>query len=172
MTNITNHFFKTCSNGSKTCITLIAIITFLLTLSGTGHAITPWYSTAGSHTLVLHPDGTVWALGSNSYGQLGNGSSGGEHLEPAMVHGLSNVKAVAAGGAHSVALLQDGTVWTWGHNGTGQLGTGNKMDSEVPVKVTAISDVTAIATGRSHVVALKKDGTVWAWGSNHSGQLG
>lgn len=172
MKNRTVHLFVASSNTLNGYLTLFVMFALVLATAGAADAITPWYTTAGSHTLVLHPDGTVWTLGSNSYGQLGNGSSGGESLEPAMVSGLCNVRAAAAGGSHSVALLQDGTVWTWGHNGTGQLGIGTKKDSDVPLQVAGLKDVTAIAAGRSHTVALKMDGTVWAWGSNYSGQLG
>lgn len=172
MTNRANRFPAVHNFTFKAYLTLLTMFTLLLATAGSAHAITSWYSTAGSHTLVLHPDGTVWTLGSNSYGQLGNGQSGGESLEPGMVFGLNNVKAVAAGGSHSVALLQDGTVWTWGHNGTGQLGIGSKSDSDVPVQVKALQGITAIAAGRSHAVALRNDGTVWSWGSNYSGQLG
>jgi alpha-tubulin suppressor-like RCC1 family protein len=144
----------------------------VLATSGRAHAVTPWYASAGSHTVVLKPDGTVWAIGNNNYGQLGSGSTDGDSNEPVQVVGLKNITAVAAGGSHSVALQQDGTVWTWGHNGSGQLGTGSNTDSNIPVRVSGLQDVMEIAAGNSHVAILKKDGTVWAWGSNHSGQLG
>lgn len=168
--NVFKSFFSTFKN----CVTHKAFL--LLTLStlftGTAHAITPWYSSVGSHIILLNPDGTVWSIGSNNHGQLGIGKSDNEIHEPVMVPGLSKVKAVAAGANHSVALLQNGTVWTWGGNDSGQLGIGSRIDNSEPVQVYGLQDIIAIASGRTHVVALKKDGTVWSWGSNFSGQLG
>ena len=144
----------------------------LCALPLTALAATPWYSQGESHTLTLTKNGTVWALGGNDYGQLGNGTFLREVLEPKRVNGLDSVIAVSAGSNHSVALKSDGTVWTWGFNRTGQLGNGTTEFSPTPNKVSGLSDVKAIATGGAHVVALKKDGTVWAWGGNQSGQLG
>lgn len=80
--------------------------------------------------------------------------------------------SVAAGGVHSLALKDDGTVWAWGFNDTGQLGDGTTTDRNTPVQVSALSDIAAIAAGYDHSLALKSDGTVWAWGYNYDGQLG
>ena len=65
------------------------------------------------HSLALQSDGTVWAWGSNRWGQLGNGGSIFSKV-PRTVRNLSGVVSVAAGGVHSHALEQDGTVWYWG----------------------------------------------------------
>src|SRR5207249_3338614 len=84
----------------------------------------------------------------------------------------------AAGEFHALALKSDGTVWAWGLNNSGQLGTrtghcsGNTSCSTVPVKVDTLTGITAIAGGWNHTLALKSDGTVWAWGDNSAGQLG
>jgi alpha-tubulin suppressor-like RCC1 family protein len=136
------------------------------------NAATPWYAQGSAHILVLTEDGKVWGLGENNAGQLGNGRFGGESLEPKQVGALSGVIAVVAGDSHSVALKNDGTVWTWGANESGQLGDGTTQRSPVPRQVEGVSDVKAIATGRGHIVALKHDGTVLTWGGNLSGQGG
>jgi alpha-tubulin suppressor-like RCC1 family protein len=73
---------------------------------------------------------------------------------------------------HTVYLANDGTVWTWGNNGNGQLGDGTTTDRSTPMQVGNLSGVIAIAAGGSHTVALKSDGTVWTWGDNSKGQLG
>jgi hypothetical protein len=73
---------------------------------------------------------------------------------------------------HTVALKNNGTVWTWGNNNNGQLGDGTTSNRTTPVQVSGLSDVTAIAAGDTHTVALKNNGTVWTWGNNNNGQLG
>ncbi|WP_051250475.1 fibronectin type III domain-containing protein [Paenibacillus harenae] len=79
---------------------------------------------------------------------------------------------MVAGGRHTFALNENGTVWAWGSNERGQLGEGSTSESSTPVQVQGLSSVTAIALGESHSLAIKSDGTVWAWGSNDYGQLG
>src|ERR1043166_9249942 len=85
---------------------------------------------------------------------------------------------LAGGASHTVGLKADGTVWAWGYNGDGELGTASTIDSFTPVQVRDaagagfISGVQAGAVGSNHTLALKADGTVWAWGLNDSGQIG
>lgn len=71
---------------------------------------------------------------------------------------------IAAGGHYTLALKQDGTVWGWGKNSSGQLGDGTKINRAIPVSVNDLDGVISIAAGESHSLALKDDGTVWAWG--------
>jgi alpha-tubulin suppressor-like RCC1 family protein len=78
---------------------------------------------------------------------------------------------LAAGQDASVVLKPDGTVWSWGLGGSGQMGNSSTSDSALAIQAT-ISGVKAVAAGASHTVALKTDGTVWAWGANSYGQLG
>lgn len=111
------------------------------------------------HTVVVKPDGTVWAWGRNDRGQLGDGSTK-DGARPARVEGLGGVQAVAAGATHTLALARDGSVWAFGAG-----------HEKRPAKTT-LTDIVAIAGGGGHSLALKKDGTVWAWGLNHRGQLG
>ncbi len=80
--------------------------------------------------------------------------------------------SVAAGLEHSLALKNDGSVWSWGANGSRQLGDGTTVFRGLPVPVPAPASVVAIAAGDMHSLALKTDGTVWAWGANGWGQLG
>ena len=124
------------------------------------------------HSLALRGDGTVWAWGDNGNGRLGNGTRTAS-FTPVQVSGLRDVVAIETGvSEQSVALKADGTVWAWGLNRTGQLGSGAPTDSAVPVQVGGLADVRAIASGRYHSLALRGDGTVWAWGDNSFGQLG
>ncbi|MEW6330692.1 MAG: DUF5050 domain-containing protein [Pseudomonadota bacterium] len=127
------------------------------------------------HTIALKGDGTVWTWGSNIYGQLGDGAEPLMRINrssPVQVVGLTGVIAIASGAFHSIALKNDGTVWTWGENSQGMLGDGTTTDSSTPVQVNGLTGVTAIAGGWIHTVALKNDGTVWTWGDNLQGELG
>ena len=123
------------------------------------------------HSLALQYNGTVWAWGGNSSGQIGDGSTT-NRTTPTQVSNLGNIIAIAAGNSHSLALREDGTVWAWGSNSYGQLGDETTTKRTTPVQVSNLTDIVAISAGSSHSLALKSDGTVWAWGYNSSGQLG
>jgi alpha-tubulin suppressor-like RCC1 family protein len=124
------------------------------------------------HNLARKRDGTAWAWGWNHYGQLGTGSPAEDSAVPVQVSGLSQVKGVAAGGLHSLALRNDGRVWAWGVDNVGQLGVGPGGDSRVPVPVPGLTGVVEVSAGAFHNLALRSDGTVWTWGWNYFGQLG
>jgi len=81
------------------------------------------------HVLALKNDGTVWAWGSNSDGQLGTGTNLNYASQPAQVTTLTDVVAISSGGYHSLALKSDGTVWAWGSNLYGGLGTGTGVSA-------------------------------------------
>ncbi|MBI4970897.1 MAG: DUF2341 domain-containing protein [Candidatus Omnitrophica bacterium] len=123
------------------------------------------------HTVALKTDGTVWAWGLNSYGQLGDGTTTNSSI-PVQSQITGIVTRIAAGNSHTVALKTDGTVWAWGYNVYGQLGDGTTTDSSVPVQSQTTGIMSEITAGYYHTVALKNDGTVWAWGLNRFGQLG
>ncbi|HQY47701.1 MAG TPA: FG-GAP-like repeat-containing protein, partial [Usitatibacteraceae bacterium] len=125
------------------------------------------------HSLALTPGGAVFAWGLNDDGQVGDGTAAATRTTPVAVAGLaSGVKAIAAGGRHSLALRDDGTVLAWGANEAGQVGDGTTAQRRSPTLVTGLAGVVAIAAGDSHSLALKADGTLWAWGANGFGQLG
>jgi alpha-tubulin suppressor-like RCC1 family protein/fibronectin type 3 domain-containing protein len=134
-------------------------------------------SGATPHNLALKADGTVWAWGSNFWGELGDGTTT-DRLSPVQVSGLTNVVAIAAGTEQSLAVDSDGTVWAWGSNYDGQLGTATATMcngipcSASPIQVTGLDDVTAVAAGSRFSLALKNDGSVWSWGQNAHGELG
>jgi len=125
-----------------------------------------------NHFLVLKPDGTVWAWGNNSYGQLGIGQFDSGTSSPVMVKNLSNIISLKTGYSFNLALNSTGDVWAWGMNRSGQLGIGNTTTQNLPVKIDTLSNIVSIAVGESHCLALRSDGMVWAWGNNQTGQLG
>jgi alpha-tubulin suppressor-like RCC1 family protein len=125
------------------------------------------------HSCALLPDGVVKCWGSNTSGQVGNGTTVKSLISPVSVTGLGRTIAIAAGGGHTCALVAGGTVMCWGDNSYGQLGDGTTDDSSVPVAVAGLTDARGIAAGGWHTCALVgSDGTVKCWGMNGIGQLG
>ena len=77
-------------------------------------------------------DGDLWCWGRNGHGQLGDGTTASTSMASAPVPGLSDVKQLAAGGAHTCARLVDGTVACWGADTSGQLGDGVPLSDYTP----------------------------------------
>jgi alpha-tubulin suppressor-like RCC1 family protein len=83
--------------------------------------------------------------------------------------------ALAVGGAFTLALKADGTVWSWGTNGFGQLGNPGlplNVDQLTPAQVPGLSNIVAVSAGNLYGLALDGNGVVWSWGRNNEGQLG
>jgi fibronectin type 3 domain-containing protein len=80
------------------------------------------------------------------------------------------VTSVTAGGAHTLAIKSDGSLWSWGNNYHGQLGDGTTTYRPTPTKV--MDNVASVSAGMYHTIAIKTDGSLWAWGNNVYGQLG
>ena len=140
-----------------------------------------------THSLYLDEDGQIWAWGSNTWGQLGNGTTTSSNipLKVDMTGVLAGVDvvAVAAGWWHSMALDSEGRVYTWGRNFHGALGDGTTTNRTTPVGVGGLLEserVTAISIGTSSAdateatlsAALTDDGRVFTWGSGRQGSLG
>ena len=79
---------------------------------------------------------------------------------------------VKCGGEFTVALKSDGTLWSWGFNGNGQLGIGNKTTQYAPTQIGTDTDWIDVVAGGIHCLALKSDNSLWAWGFNNVGCLG
>ena len=117
-------------------------------------------------SFAIKTDGSLWGWGSNTSGALGIGSAAPSVLIPTQLFGLTNVSAINTEDFHAVALQTDGSVWTWGAGGAGQLGNGTTTDSNVPVRVTAATNVTGVAATSLTCLAVRSDGKVWSWGDN------
>jgi alpha-tubulin suppressor-like RCC1 family protein len=122
------------------------------------------------HSVALKNDGTVWAWGSNEYGQVGSEGGSGEQHVPVQVKGLDGVKDISAGMHFTLALKNDGTVWAWGRNDYGQLGTDKFPLSEKPVEVPGLKGIRAVAAGAHHAVAMDSVGVLWLWGWDHANE--
>ncbi|MCB0409597.1 MAG: T9SS type A sorting domain-containing protein [Flavobacteriales bacterium] len=124
-----------------------------------------------SYILLL--DGTVMAWGQGIYGQIGDGTNTNFVYTPTPVLNLDSVIVIESNSAGDfvLAIRTNGTVWAWGHNGSGQLGIGNKIDQNLPQQVIGLDSIVDVAAGAGHCLALRSDGTVWAWGSNSYGQI-
>ena len=123
------------------------------------------------HFVLLKSDGSVWCLGDNTYGQLGNYSDVASDVL-VQSEDLAGVVGVAAGYNFSLALKSDGTVWAWGDGALGQLGDAESTGSLVPVQVPGLAGIIEISAGFYYGVALKSDGTVYTWGYNEYGAMG
>jgi len=135
---------------------------------------------SGTHHLVLRRNGTILAWGENGHGQVGSdraierkfGRAFPRDVEmPLPVDGLSGVVDIAVGATHSVALLADGTIRTWGWGDRGIPGDGRmevKTDRLSPATVTGIGNAVDVVAGGEHTFALLSDHTVRGWGSGWS----
>lgn len=142
-------------------------------------------ATGRFHTVILYRDGTVSAFGTNEHGMLGQGNTTiYNQITPIPVKNetgsdiLRYVQDISVGYNHTIALLQDGRVISWGNNSDGELGTGNKTTSSLPKYVKdpngtgVLMNISSIYTSVDMSIAFGKDGTIYVWGENENGQLG
>ncbi|MCI0535047.1 MAG: Ig-like domain-containing protein [Verrucomicrobiales bacterium] len=136
----------------------------------------PTLAAGAYHTVAIKADGTLWAWGYNSQGQLGDPrtdfGAAFDLRKPAQIGRETDWLTVEAGFSHTVALKKDGSLWTWGFNGDGQLGDGTQNDRSMPAQLGSDKDWKWISAGSGHTLAIKTDGSLWSWGGNRNGQLG
>jgi alpha-tubulin suppressor-like RCC1 family protein len=125
------------------------------------------------HACAILNDGSLVCWGSNTSGQLGDGTLV-NRSQPTPVPGLTGVTAVAGGLSHTCAL-SDAGLSCWGSNSQGQLGADTGTSATpitTPMPVALVSGAIAIAAGGQHTCAVRGTGQVLCWGQNGSGQLG
>jgi alpha-tubulin suppressor-like RCC1 family protein len=130
------------------------------------------FALGADHGCAVTRAGQVRCFGSNVRGQLGTGSAGGRATVTTALGGLSGVRQVSCGAAHSCALDGGGEVRCWGFNAHGQVGDGTRQDRAAPGPGVGLTDTVRIATGGHHSCAIAREGTLRCWGHNDAGQLG
>ena len=113
-------------------------------------------------------DGSVFTIGRNNFGQLGDSSNVNSSI-PLLVTRIPKIRLISRGYDHSLAIDSSGNLWAWGRNNYGQLGTSIPNDYSTPQKLVGHSGFKTVEEGHRHTVALKNDGTVWTWGHNFLG---
>jgi alpha-tubulin suppressor-like RCC1 family protein len=153
---------------------MVAILWLVGLFAGTAQSITPQVAAGWGSSCAIDSSGTLRCWGDDRGGQLGVGRTihwdiekkdpwvvgDGYKVRPAQ----SGYAVVAAGGAHTVAIKSDGSLWTWGNNDSGQLGDGGFTSRSIPKKIG--TGFVSVAAGMSHTVALGNDGTLWVAGRN------
>jgi alpha-tubulin suppressor-like RCC1 family protein len=139
------------------------------------HSTWNMISAGGFHTAAIKADGTLWSWGNNIEGEMADGTDSNDRLTPTQESSHSIWNMVSAGGFHTAAIKTNGTLWSWGYTGDGQIGNNSVASIHVCLPQQEYSHSTnwvmLIAGGR-YTVAMKSDHTLWAWGNNNFGELG
>tara|TARA_R110000751_G_scaffold303448_1_gene418142 strand:- start:199 stop:1338 length:1140 start_codon:yes stop_codon:yes gene_type:complete len=133
-----------------------------------------WYSIqkTGQMTIAMQSNGSLWAWGRNTIGQLGDGTAVSKS-SPVQIGDLTDWSVLGSGLVNGYAIKTDGTLWAWGYNETGALGDGTVVTKSSPVQVGSLTTWASLSkTEHLFFHAVKTDGTLWAWGDNSSGRLG
>jgi len=123
------------------------------------------------HYIAISQDGTLWAWGENSLGQLGDGTST-DKITPVQISTDNTWMSVSVSDRHSMAIKANGTLWAWGNDNYQALGNGANNDSYFPIQIGTDTNWREVSAGERGTVAIKTDGTLWVWGTNTSGYLG
>lgn len=157
-----------------TILALLALV-FAAMLNGCGHDCTRTLTCPSATGGAGGEGGDVQMTGGAPQGGAPEGGSGGDAGSggDGGTGGAAQVRVVdvAAGERHACALKDDGSVWCWGHNGSGQLGDGSAADKSTPVLVPGLN-AKAITAGGQSSCAISVSGTALCWGGNADGQLG
>jgi alpha-tubulin suppressor-like RCC1 family protein len=136
---------------------------------------TDWFQVSNSNYIAsaLKSTGEIWSWGSNTVGELGDGTLTNRCSPVREISSSTDWCQVSSGFSHIVAIKTSGELWAWGSNNCGRLGDGTSTNRCSPVReISSSTNWCQVGAGFGHTPALKTDGTLWAWGSNNCGQLG
>ena len=132
---------------------------------------TPYGSDPPTPTPTLRPT-NLYGWGWNQYGQIALNSVTSKSV-PTQCYTEDYVwTQIEAGGNFSGGIKNDNSMWLWGQNEAGQLGTGDTVHRSSPIQTVGIGTWSQMALGERHAVGIRTDGTLWTWGYNLYGQLG
>jgi alpha-tubulin suppressor-like RCC1 family protein len=127
----------------------------------------------GNIVLAIRADGTAWAWGPNSVGQLGDNSTTNKSSPVLVAGGYTDWAQVSAGSSHGLGVRSDGTAWAWGAANYGRLGDDTTVSKSSPVSIVGgFTDWSQVSAGGSHSLGVREDGTAWGWGAGSFGRLG
>lgn len=126
--------------------------------------------TGVTHTCALTGTGAAWCWGSNTRGQLGDGTLAPSAV-PVAVAGGQTFATLTVGNGVTCGITPDSSAYCWGWNREGAVGDGTTMDRSTPTPVSGGHIFRAIDAG-DHTCAVRMDGSAWCWGGNTSGELG
>ena len=159
------------TNGNLGRNSIISASSPVQTISGG----TNWQSVSiGSfHSAGIKTDSTLWVWGLGTNGRLGTNDVISRSSPVQTISAGTDWKQVNLGTQHSAAIKGDGTLWLWGYNGAGRLGTNNIVDASSPVQtISGGTNWRSASIGGYHSAAIKTDGSLWAWGNNTNGRVG
>ncbi len=127
-----------------------------------------------NHSLGIRANGTMWGWGANGYGKLGDNTTVSKSSPVSVVGGFTDWVSCSTGTAHSLGLRANGTLYAWGTNNRGQLGSGTIADRRSsPTLVSGgFTDWVMTSAGVYHSLGLLANGTLWGWGRNVAGSNG
>lgn len=125
------------------------------------------------NSIIQQPYVNIWSFGTNTSGQLGNGSIITSNLPITVLTSFTDWIQASAGQAHSLGLRSDGTAWAWGTNTDGRLGDGSLTAKSSPVSVVGgFTNWIQLSAGGFHSLGIRANGTAWSWGLGTDGRLG
>lgn len=125
-------------------------------------------SIGNEHVLGIQTDGSLWAWGSNTFGELGNGTqTSSDH--PIQIGSDKDWEAISAGDHFCLAIKKDSSLWAWGNNLVGQLGDSIHQNRNVPIPIRKDKKWKQVDAGYRHALAIDESGKLWRWGKGGIG---
>ncbi len=136
-------------------------------------SLTDWNLVAvgNNNSLAIKTNGTLWAWGFNSSGQIGDGTIVNKS-SPIQIGTLTNWNKISAFNSHVLATKNDNSLWAWGKGSNGRLGDSTSTTKSSPVQIGTLTDWMLISAGSDHSAAIKTNGTLWIWGTGGVGAIG